>query len=89
MAHENVCAVLSIPKQSILTTTHTRNDFDDVTLPIIMIYQNGNLIHSIIRVTDEIGDTFSKEDLIWLINLYNVNRHCRLIRTKDAGINPH
>ena len=43
-----------------------RQTFDSVVLPGLAAYRGGELVATLLRVTDTLGDAFSADDVEWL-----------------------
>lgn len=41
-----------------------KRDFEDDTLPILVAYKNGDVLHSHIKLVDDIGHNFDLDDVI-------------------------
>ena len=53
-----------------LRATLAQKDFDPVALPTLMVYRGGELVESLLRVTDEMGGEradFGMDDVEWLL----------------------
>lgn len=53
-----------------LRATSAQPDFDPIALPTLMVYRGGQLVESLLRVTDEMGGEradFSMDDVEWLL----------------------
>lgn len=47
-------------------------DYDPVALPTLLLYRAGEVVGCMTRVTDDIGDNFTQEDVEWLLQEHDV-----------------
>lgn len=47
-------------------------DYDPVALPTLLIYRSGEVVGCVTRVTDDVGDNFTVEDVEWLLQEHDV-----------------
>lgn len=55
-----------------------------MALPTLLLYRAGEVVGCMTRVTDDIGDNFTQEDVEWLLQEHDVfevrRRHvCRMV----------
>lgn len=50
-----------------LPATAASETFDPVALPTLVVYRNGEVAHTLIRVSDVVGEHPGKDDLEWLL----------------------
>lgn len=55
-----------------IISTDASATYDDVALPTLLAYQNGQLVASLIRITEEIGHTFDQDDVQKLLQRFVV-----------------
>lgn len=46
--------------------------YDPVALPTLLIYQAGEVVGCVTRVTDDLGENFTQEDVEWLLQEHDV-----------------
>ena len=51
----------------LLQSSATRQDLDDVALPMLVVYKSGEVEHCFARVHEEFSDTFTVADVEWLL----------------------
>ena len=47
-------------------------DYDPVALPTLLLYRAGEVVGCMTRVTDDIGENFTQEDVEWLLQEHDV-----------------
>jgi len=47
-------------------------NFDDIALPAFLVYKAGNFVGSLLRITDDLGNTFDVDHLEGLFNKNNI-----------------
>lgn len=47
-------------------------DYDPVALPTLLLYKAGEVVGCMTRVTDDIGENFTQEDVEWLLQEHDV-----------------
>lgn len=47
-------------------------DYDPVALPTLLLYRAGEVVGCMTRVTDDIGENFTQEDVEWLLQDHDV-----------------
>lgn len=46
-----------------IIASETSSTWDDITLPSILVYKNGDLIKTLIRIQEILGNTFDVDNL--------------------------
>ncbi|CAM9158594.1 unnamed protein product [Hapterophycus canaliculatus] len=60
-------------------------DYDPVALPTLLVYKAGEVVGCITRVTDDIGETFTQEDVEWLLQEHDVFEAVQKSEAAGAG----
>ncbi|CAN0136134.1 unnamed protein product [Discosporangium mesarthrocarpum] len=55
-----------------LRSSCAENGFDPVALPTLLIYRSGDVVGCVTRVTDDLGEGFTREDVEWLLQEHDV-----------------
>jgi len=50
-----------------LQASATRQDLDDVALPMLVVYKAGEIEHCLARVHEEFSDSFTVDDVEWVL----------------------
>ena len=55
-----------------MQSTQAKSNYDQIVLPALLIYKGGELVESLFRITDDIGDVFTLEGLEHLLGKYGI-----------------
>lgn len=53
----------------------TRQDLDEVALPMLVVYKGGEVEECLTRVHEEFSDTFTLDDVEWLLDSKGILTH--------------
>ncbi|ELR17514.1 phosducin, putative [Acanthamoeba castellanii str. Neff] len=67
-----------------IIATDADAQYDDYALPTLLIYKNGDLVTSLIRVTDELPDNWDQDDVEVLMAKYGV-LHSKIVATSNRS----
>lgn len=54
------------------STAAEGGDYDLVALPTLLLYRAGEVVGCFTRVTDDLGENFTQEDVEWLLQEHDV-----------------
>ncbi|CAM9807052.1 unnamed protein product, partial [Ectocarpus sp. 12 AP-2014] len=60
-------------------------DYDPVALPTLLLYRAGEVVGCMTRVTDDIGENFTQEDVEWLLQEHDVFEALQNPQVSGAG----